>query len=1617
MASSTPTQLPAYIALRYEENGVFDRLYGAAEDAAARTKRQFERSFKETETVISGAMKRISSEVGKIDLGLGDMRQQAAEIRVYKDMLTQVSIEAQRLASETGDTSAATRDYLRSIQAQRSEAERALQVAETQITTYSRLQSALDGSTAANQRLTSSQRELYAEQARAARIEVAGREHQSLYSAGFGYDRAPKSASDSADVFRLAADAEKLRAQLNPMVAATQQYNQELERAIQLRRAGAITETEYGQAVDRARGFVQAAIEAERERNRQQQQPTVDYTAQAQNLEFLAAIERAEADAKQAQGRAADEAAARNIDFVEALKKARVESELSQKAQAELTREVNELRLAMDPSLALQQRFDAEMERADRLMSQGAIGAREYGQAQDFARQQLSEGYQALFRSNEAHEGYIVTSRRFNQAVLQSGQQMQDFAIQVYSGQSASVAAAQQLPQLAFALSGLEGHTNKTYDRIGKFATYLSGPWGLAVGLGAGVLGTLVYQMVATGDATDDLVAKLQEEARETERTTRAQEQFGETAEGVKKAIEEQRAALDKQIASLKTEAERNVESAKTNLAREIQIRNTTKALLESLIAQEQYNAAYARSPNAAKDGNLGQGMLELSQRRVQAAEWKLAEQNASIEIAKYNLTVADSFLTVEQASQSAEEAINKRYDGMIERARKAAVASGTVATALGKEVAGYEAARKAELEAIKATSGASASAQANLGDMVALIKDLFPGATITSTTGGKHVKGSDHYAGRALDFVPGGGMGQYTTAEVEQILRDAGVDIRRNAGGVQQLFGPGRSAGKKGDHDDHFHLAWQGSVPDPEKVKAATAKAQELLARFGDQSAEAIARINERFDEQPRLIDQAAQATRQLDAVIADLSQRKPPGFEQMIADAEAAKGTIEDALVRPFRQMADDAQRRLQIQTALAAGQEDEAAALQEIFRLEDQIGDLTNDQKDAVRAVVAEEQRRTRELERQRALFEAQLDVLDQARSSLTDLLSGRSSNFFGDIRQALQDLNGKRMFDSLFGDMFQQIEDELRGQSPLGKESQRAADELTKFTDAVKGATAGISGAANDNGLVTASATSPEFKQAFDALFSGRTVGWSGGMNAPGAMSAAGESGVIEVTTKRPTDITNRSITEIADKISGAIVNPFEKALSDAFGTEFAQMLGGVMKGALSGYMTGGTTGGILGGLKGIVDQTGIFGGSTGGVSGALGKAGSGAATGTMAAGIMKSLGLKTSTTGAQIGGAIGSFVPIPGGEIIGSIAGGLIGGLFKTNRTANAVLTNGSGYTQSGKDSGNYSTAAGLGDSVLEGLNNIVDQLGGEIGNFMVTIGTRGDEYRVNTNGTSLKLKNGAISFGDDAEAAIAYAIKNAIEDGAIKGMRQSTINIIKAGKDLDAALSDAVDWENAFKELAKYKDPIGSALDDLDEEFEKLIAIGKAGSASAEEMAQLEELYGIKRNEIIKEQAESLVGSLKSLLSDLTTGDNGLSLRDRRNAALSEYDALAARVQAGDTTAYDDYTDAAQTLLGIERDLYGSQQEYFDRLNEVIDLTKTRIDAETNVVSINENRDSPFDSTGAVKSSIDTVNDTLTSQLTAVNQNIGTLINLWGQVVTTGSSSTSASRLTFASSF
>lgn len=184
--------------------------------------------------------------------------------------------------------------------------------------------------------------------------------------------------------------------------------------------------------------------------------------------------------------------------------------------------------------------------------------------------------------------------------------------------------------------------------------------------------------------------------------------------------------------------------------------------------------------------------------------------------------------------------------------------------------------------------------------------------------------------------------------------------------------------------------------------------------------------------------------------------------------------------------------------------------------------------------------------------------------------------------------------------------------------------------------------------------------------------------------------------------------------------------------------------------------------------------------------------------------------------------------------------------------------------------------------------------------------------------------------------------------------------LLQAGDDIERAIQDVLDFRSVFTRLRAYKDPVGAALDELDTEFTRLTDLFTRAGASAEEFAQLEELYGIERAQAIEEASNRVVGSLRSLLQHLTIGDSGLSLRDRQANALAEYQTLETRVKAGDVTAFDKYAESAQALLDIERQLFGSQSGYFDRYSAVTSTASNALTEQERLTQATINRDSPF---------------------------------------------------------
>lgn len=1168
------------------------------------------------------------------------------------------------------------------------------------------------------------------------------------------------------------------------------------------------------------------------------------------------------------------------------------------------------LRAAINPAAASQQEFNQKVAFAQAALDRGELSQQEYARAVQLAASALRQAGQAEVAAAAARNGFTVatkagTTARGNvinsiraerTAFTQLGQQLTDVGIQYQLGTSALTIMTQQLPQAAFALSGLSDSANKTKAAIGGVAAFIAGPYGGAIVLATALLGPFIVKMIEAGTAAEstarsveELVAEKVKAAAEARNGALAEDAFRLSLDGVTESIRKNREALQELNAVKRTAAELALQNSQRIFAEATILQFNTQQQLINAQALLQAQIARASGPGEGNErAALG---LEARADRVQQLLENFVSGSQALVEAQQAIRKAQVGVAIDEGLAGEEGRIKRRYAELIDNLREEASARGLNRDQIRAEAAALKAREDAEIGALRKTG------------------------------------------------------------------RDGSAAAKRRE-----------------------------------------IREQEQLAKFGESAAEQIQRINERFDEQPRLIDQASQATRQLDELIADLEKRKPANFEKLIEDAERAKGVIDDALVRPFEQLRQESENRVAIERALAAGREDEAAALQEIFRLEQQRGPLTKQEKEDVEDIVRLERERITYLRDQQALFQAQLDVVQTVRRDLTDLLSGRSNDFFKNFRQALQDLQGQRLFEDLFGQAFRDIEEQLRGNTPQGRanaaytaEVNKTAETTGRLETSLDGLTSAVDGA-RDKLL-------GDFDGTFGGAANDNTISSSAGALASIAAFVAQQSGIgtgITVAGNRnrlnETKIARASTKDIADQISKATVTGFLEPLRDVLGDKFFNGLAGVLGNVLSAYVRGGEAGAVFEGLSQAANAFGAE-----GLGAAFSQASAGAAVGTQVAGISRALGLGGSTTGAQIGGALGSFAG-PIGTVVGAIAGNIIGGLLKATKRGSATIGNVAGelgiVSTRGNSRSRIEQSTGLAGSALDAIENIAAQLGANVdaARGSVSIGVRDDNIRVDTSGRGItRTRNGAIDFGDDAEAAVRAAVLDLIQDGVITGLRAAESRLLEAGDDIEEALRDVLTFRSVFDRLQEIKDPLGFAITSLNREFEGLIDLFERAGASTEEFASLEELYNLERARAIQDATDRVAGSLKQLLADLTIGDSGLSLRDRRSNALGQFNSLAARVASGDSSAFDDFADVSQQLLDIERQLFGSTQSYFDRLAEITRLTEAAIADQTNVVSIGSGAPSPFAERDAVVSSIDVQTTEVTGWLRTINDTLITL--------------------------
>jgi hypothetical protein len=802
---------------------------------------------------------------------------------------------------------------------------------------------------------------------------------------------------------------------------------------------------------------------------------------------------------------------------------------------------------------------------------------------------------------------------------------------------------------------------------------------------------------------------------------------------------------------------------------------------------------------------------------------------------------------------------------------------------------------------------------------------------------------------------------------------------------------------------------------PDRHKPRNDSSAAQ--LAEFGEDAAKKIANVRDSFADIPPEVEKSNKATRELDDVISDLERRKPKGFQELVEQAERLKQIIPTlGLDRALRELSTESEHRAQIDQLVLQGRNAEANALQQIWELEKQFAPLDEAHRQEIEQTAKAEQDR---IEANQRLLDLQRDYLDATRSvrgEIESILAGEGK--LGDFKQIFRQLNAKVLTEQIFGGALRDLDQWVKENTGIKDsvdyfrdETHAAGESALNFADTVNAASNRIATGHALGGFAGASAAPDDLAYLFDAVLPPFAASAKPGI--PGLAPAANDNAEI-VVNGRPLDQSVMGLTpeRYFAETTRRLTDPLITAIERNLGIKLPAEISGALSGALYGYSTGGAVGGVLGAAGGLVDDLRFKVPGLGGVSNTLNNGLRGAQTGSLIAGLGNMFGLHLSSGGAQLGGALGGALSfIPGGSLIGSIAGGIIGKLFGGTKSGRVTL-NGTGLTLGGTNKQLQAAAGQTGSDLLSTLQSVAEQLGGTLGSYgTITLGQRNGSYRVNVGGSgsgSLKTGHGAKDFGTDEQAAIAYALQQAIVHGAVRGISAGAQRLLAAGNDLQAQLKKALDFQGVFDELKQATDPVGYALDRVNKEFSRLKDMFAEAGASAEDYAKLQQLYGIERTKALSDAMNQVGGSLKSLYDDLTTGDMGLSLRDREKTAQGNYDALAARVRAGDSSAYDDFAEAVRTLLDIERQLHGSQSAYFATFDNVLGLTKTTLDKQKALIDGAAGGDSPFSSAGngasagarpdnqGVIDGLDRLGNTIVSglgyKLDAVNANLGSAL-------------------------
>lgn len=701
-----------------------------------------------------------------------------------------------------------------------------------------------------------------------------------------------------------------------------------------------------------------------------------------------------------------------------------------------------------------------------------------------------------------------------------------------------------------------------------------------------------------------------------------------------------------------------------------------------------------------------------------------------------------------------------------------------------------------------------------------------------------------------------------------------------------------------------------------PEKKDRTAERAAARAARlqeFGEDTAGKIAGIRDQFSDLPSQVVRSNKALRDLDDIASDLERRRPPNYASLKPALEEARRAVQDSLLRPFNDYLKKAEQAAQIDQLLAAGREDEAAALQVVLSLQDKMNPLTEEQLDTVLETVRAERQRSMVLRDQQALIQANVNAVHDMRGALeqtvSDMLRGRFSvkNILSSLGDSYLRITSQRIVESMFGDTLRALEDRASGQQYVEKAGKGMAEELKKASAAVLDWRSAV-----ERSTIGAAQSAPS----------------SGATPAPSAPSSDGsaqpsegeEGGEITVTARRPN---GNFVVEILNQVMRPLGVELPKKLTDLLSSFLGKLevsLPDVMKGALTG-----ATASKL-----------ILGSGGSGIGGAIGGA------------IGEKVGEKFMSKGLEtLAKGLGDFAG-PLGSIAGGLIGGVLGGLFKKAKWGTSVVS-GQGdddVSTSGNKAAYRANSSGVAGTVQDMIAQIAEQLGGDpSGGYNVSIGQYKGKWRVSNTGRTGKLKgkySDVTDFGEDgAEAAALYAALDAISDGAIKGISAAVQKALKSSDDLEKAVAEALKVQEVEMLVGGLGAELEKAFKDFERQAQERLRIAKDYGF---DIVAIEQRNAEDRLKLSEQLLEQQVGSLQKLIDEMTSGAlfEGSAV-EQRDALLAEIEKTRAAANAGEDGAADKLAGLLEQLNAVSRDAYGTTGGFADDRELILDAARDAI--------------------------------------------------------------------------